>query len=145
MMESAISSILKISTTCKYTVSAPLQTRTILTNKVLLPRPHLQAHKPDNTRGDRQCTERERQLNTPRAPEHTPREQNGRDGVDDKVARQVKREVEDERLGGVENGARAVLLAPLDGHIGAAEEGIVEQDGQVASHHEAGHAVQHLA
>lgn len=131
--------------TCKHIISTALQTRTRLTNKVLLPRAHLQAHEPHNTRDDRQRTQRERQRNTARAPEHTPCEQNGRDGVYNKVAGEVEREVEDEGLGGVEHGARAILLAPLDGHIGAAEEGVVEQDGQVASHHEAGHAVEHLA
>jgi hypothetical protein len=130
---------------CKHTTSTARQTWTILTNKVLLPRAHLQAHKPHDTRDNRQRTQRERQRNTARAPEHTPREQYGRNGVYNKVAGEVEGEVEDEGLGGVEHGARAVLLAPLDGHIGAAEEGVVKQDGQVASHHEAGHAEEHLA
>lgn len=62
----------------------------------------------------------------------------------DEVAGQVEGKVEDEGLRGVEDAAGTLLLRPLDGDVGAAEEGVVEEDGEVAGADEGGDAPEGL-
>jgi hypothetical protein len=116
-----------------------------LTNKVLLAGSDLERGEADDSGDDGKGTEAEGDGYTSGLLEYTLSQKNEGNSVANKVASQVERKVEDEGLRGVEYRACAVLLRPLHRNISAAEECVVEEDGQVARDDKSSHAPQHLA
>jgi len=149
MIERVISTILKgsagkdISFVFAHTIDSRL--RGELTNKVLLTSTNLEAGESHNARRNSERTERECKTNTSRRPQYTLHQKHHWNCIDREVASQVEGKVQDERLWRVENRARALFLRPLHGHRCAAEEGIVEEDSQVARNDKSRDTEEHLA
>ena len=116
-----------------------------LTNEVFLASANLQAHKAHDSRSNSKRTQPERKSNASRVPQHALDEKHDRDSVDDEVASQIERKVQDKRLGRIKHGACAFLLGPLYGDGGSTKESIVEENGEVARDDESGKGEEHLA
>jgi len=144
MIESAISTILKGSTKQMSAGYREVYSCNGLTNKVLLTSSHLQANKTNDTRHDCQSTECERKGDTSGALEHASCQKHSWNCVHHKVASQVECEVEDKGLRCIENGTGAIFLTPLNRDVCAAEESVIEENGEIASNDEASHAIKHL-
>jgi len=107
--------------------------------------PNLEASEAHNARRNSERTERECKTNTSRRPQYTLHQEHNRNRVDSQVASQVESKVQDKRLWRVENGARALFLRPLHRYRCTAEEGIVEEDSQVARDDKSRNTEEHLA
>lgn len=62
-----------------------------------------------------------------------------------KIASQIEGKVDDERLRRIEDTASTLFLRPLHGNVLATEEGVVPEDGEVASRDEGRDADENLA
>lgn len=116
-----------------------------LTNEVLLTSANLQAYETHDARSNSKSTQSERKSHASGVPQHALCEKYDRDGVDDEVASQVERKVQDEGLRRIKHGACTFLLGPLYGYGGSAKESIVKENGQVARDDESGKGEEHLA
>ena len=116
-----------------------------LTHKIFLASSHFQANESHNARSNGKGSQRESKRNPSGRPQNTLGQEDYRNRVNNQVASQVEREVQDERFRRVENGTRALFLRLLHGNRRAAKEGIVEEDREVAGDDEGGHSPQHLA
>lgn len=115
------------------------------THKVFLARANFEADEANDARGHGECSRSKGRNDRSGCLEDALDEERRREHVDDQVARQAKREVEDKWLLSIEHRTCAFFQRPLHRDVFTAEECVVEEARQIAGNDEGSHEQQDLA